>query len=98
MSDTSSTALSAAGSQDARFSPITDDDKAGILWIASLLAGVYAVLSMIVRTYIKRKCFGHDDWMCLAATVCRHGPLLLFAVPTPYCRLPYHACFTPSNT
>jgi hypothetical protein len=56
--------------RDLRFSPITDRDKAGILWIASLLAGVYAVLSMIVRAYIKRKCFGHDDWLCLAATVC----------------------------
>jgi Gpi18-like mannosyltransferase len=54
-----------------RFSPITDNDKAGILWIASLLSGIYAVLSLIVRLYIKRKCFGHDDWICLVATVRR---------------------------
>jgi hypothetical protein len=52
-----------------RFSPITDIDKGGILWIASLLAGVYSVLSTLVRFYIKRKCFGTDDWVCAAATV-----------------------------
>jgi hypothetical protein len=52
-----------------RFSPITDDDRGGILWIASLLAGIYSVLSILVRFYIKRKCFGTDDWLCAAATV-----------------------------
>jgi hypothetical protein len=54
-----------------RFSPITDDNKAGILWIASLLAGIYSVLSIIVRFYIKRQCYGKDDWLCAAATVRR---------------------------
>ena len=52
-----------------RFSPITQDDHAGYLWIATLLAAVYAVLSILVRGYIKRKCFGADDWICAAATV-----------------------------
>jgi hypothetical protein len=52
-----------------RFSPITDDNRAGILWIASILAGVYSMLSILVRFYIKRKCFGADDWICAAATV-----------------------------
>lgn len=51
------------------FAPITETNKAGILWIASLLSGIYAVLAILVRWYQKRKCFGIDDWICLAATV-----------------------------
>jgi hypothetical protein len=66
---------------DTRFSPITDTNKAGILWIASLLSGIYAVLAILIRWYQKRKCFGLDDWVCVAATVCLQalyggGPLL----------------------
>jgi hypothetical protein len=59
-----------------RFSPITDTDKAGILWIASLLSGIYASLSILIRWYQKRKCFGIDDWVCVVATV-RQFPLKL---------------------
>jgi hypothetical protein len=59
-----------------RFSPITDENRAGILWIASLLAGIYSVLSILVRFHIKRKCFGKDDWLCAAATVDLPYPLL----------------------
>lgn len=51
------------------FAPITANDKSGVLWIASLLSGIYAVLAILVRWYQKRKCFGIDDWICLAATV-----------------------------
>ncbi|KAE9986179.1 hypothetical protein EG327_004429 [Venturia inaequalis] len=49
--------------------PITETNKSGILWIASLLSGIYALLAILVRWYQKRKCFGIDDWICLAATV-----------------------------
>ncbi|KAF2402029.1 hypothetical protein EJ06DRAFT_474359 [Trichodelitschia bisporula] len=63
-----------------RFSPMTQDDHAGVLWIASLLAGIYAVLSLLVRTFIKRKCFGIDDWMCAAATVVAVASLAAFYV------------------
>jgi hypothetical protein len=52
-----------------RFSPISQDDHAGYLWIAALLAGIYSVLAIFLRTYIKRDCFGIDDWICAAATV-----------------------------
>ncbi|TID26479.1 hypothetical protein E6O75_ATG00972 [Venturia nashicola] len=53
--------------------PITDTNKAGILWIASLLSGIYAILAILVRWYQKRKCFGIDDWICLAATIVGMG-------------------------
>lgn len=63
--------------------PITETNKAGILWIASLLSAIYALLSILVRWYQKRKCFGIDDWICLAATVRRSslplgGAVLIF--------------------
>jgi hypothetical protein len=66
---TMTTTLKLNSTTENRFSPITDEDRAGILWIASLLAGVYSILSILVRFYIKRKCFGTDDWLCAAATV-----------------------------
>ncbi|QDS70900.1 hypothetical protein FKW77_006294 [Venturia effusa] len=58
------------------FAPITDANKAGILWIASLLSAIYAVLAILVRWYQKRKCFGIDDWVCLAATIVGLGSFL----------------------
>lgn len=67
-----SSALSSAPSSLAtadRFSPITQDNHAGYLWIATLLAAIYAILSILVRSYIKRNCFGADDIICVAATV-----------------------------
>ena len=63
--------------QNSRFSPITDQDQAGVLWIAGILAAIYAVLSVFVRTYIKRKCFGYDDWVCFGATVGAAYPSLV---------------------
>ncbi|KIW02225.1 uncharacterized protein PV09_06379 [Verruconis gallopava] len=68
MSNEISSSKSAYVVTGTRFSPITESDKAGILWIASLLSGIYSFLSLSVRLYIKRKFFGYDDWMCLAAT------------------------------
>lgn len=52
-----------------RFSPISPDDHAGYLWIATLLAAIYSLLSILVRAYVKRDCLGADDWICAAATV-----------------------------
>ncbi|KAF2435934.1 hypothetical protein EJ08DRAFT_295621 [Tothia fuscella] len=63
-----------------RFSSITDDSKAGILWIASLIAGVYSVLSVLVRFYIKRKCYGLDDWACAVATLVSLGSFVAIYV------------------
>ena len=57
-----------------RFSPVTDQDQAGVLWIASLLAATYALLSILTRAYIKRKCYGLDDLVCLAAMVRNDSP------------------------
>lgn len=57
-----------------RFSAITQDDQAGYLWIATLLAAIYAILSILVRSYVKRDCFGKDDLVCVAATVRAHSP------------------------
>lgn len=81
MSDISPSYRNDTSPSDTRFSPITDHDKAGILWIAALMSGIYAVLSMVVRSYIKRTCFGYDDWICLAATV--SSPLLELCMHFP---------------
>ena len=69
VSSPSSASPSAFPSSSDRFSPITQDDHAGYLWITTLLTTIYAILSILVRWYIKRRCFGIDDWACVAATV-----------------------------
>ena len=71
-SSASSGSPSAFPSSSDRFSPITQYDHAGYLWITTLLTTTYAILSILVRWYIKRRCFGIDDSTCVAATVSTH--------------------------
>jgi hypothetical protein len=54
---------------DSRFSPISEYDHAGILWITALLSGTYFVLSLLTRIYIKITKWWQDDWVCIFATV-----------------------------
>src|ERR1700759_5739095 len=62
-------AMSSNTTDSQRFSPISEFDHAGILWITTLLAGIYFVLSIFTRIYIKYFKWWHDDWVCIVATV-----------------------------
>ncbi|KAF1812168.1 hypothetical protein P152DRAFT_487593 [Eremomyces bilateralis CBS 781.70] len=59
-----------------RFSPITEFDKAGIVWILALLGGVYTLLTLFVRWFIKRDTFGSDDWTFVGTTLFAVGAFL----------------------
>jgi len=54
-----------------RFSPITPDNHAGSIWIAALLCLVYSVLVLVVRNHLRWKNYVVDDYLAIAATVCR---------------------------
>ncbi|OAP65571.1 hypothetical protein AYL99_01543 [Fonsecaea erecta] len=52
-----------------RFATVTDDDYGGVVWTVSILCGIYSVLTMTLRGYIKLRTWGFDDWLAAAATV-----------------------------
>ena len=52
-----------------RFAPLTVDNNAGYLWIASILCLIYTFLVMIVRLHMKWKMYGLDDAAAMLATV-----------------------------
>jgi hypothetical protein len=52
-----------------RFSPITPNDHAGSIWIASILCFVYTLITILTRAYLKQKMYGVDDFLILGATV-----------------------------
>ena len=52
-----------------RFSPITTDDHAGLLWITAILCLIYSFIAFMVRGHVKWKLYGVDDAFLAAATV-----------------------------
>ncbi|ORY19017.1 hypothetical protein BCR34DRAFT_472648 [Clohesyomyces aquaticus] len=50
-----------------RFSKVTENDHAGIIWVVSLLCLVYTVLTLVTRSVIKWHMVGSDDFALLAA-------------------------------
>jgi hypothetical protein len=60
---------SAAALEASRWSPISPTDHSGLLWIFSLLCGIFVVLSLLVRIYINQGYFRLDDFICSLATV-----------------------------
>lgn len=52
-----------------RFSPITETDHAGFLWIITPLSIIYTGLSCLLRIWIKRGLYGWDDLLLIAGTV-----------------------------
>ncbi len=52
-----------------RFATVTEDDYGGAVWTVSILCAIYAVLTLTLRGYVKRKSWGLDDWLATAATV-----------------------------
>ncbi|KAI1612445.1 hypothetical protein EDD37DRAFT_647988 [Exophiala viscosa] len=58
---------------DNRFSPITPDDHAGSIWIATILCLIYSVITLTLRGHLRWKMYGMDDYLALAATVMQVG-------------------------
>ena len=52
-----------------RFATVTDDDHGGVVGPVSNLCGIYSELTKALRGYIKRRTWGLDDWLAVAATV-----------------------------
>lgn len=51
------------------FAPITPDDHAGYIWIATLFGMTMSLLVAATRIWIKKNAFGLDDVLFVAATV-----------------------------
>lgn len=52
-----------------RFSTITPSDHAGYIWIATILATIYTILSSLLRAYVKWRMYGWDDSILALATL-----------------------------
>jgi hypothetical protein len=50
------------------FAKITSTDRAGMIWVASILSLLYSLSTVIVRFFVKYHSLGYDDWLILAAT------------------------------
>jgi hypothetical protein len=51
------------------FAEITSTDRAGIVWVASILSLLYSLSTLVARFFVKYHTLGYDDWLILAATV-----------------------------
>ncbi|KIV81888.1 hypothetical protein PV11_04038 [Exophiala sideris] len=65
---------------DNRFSPITPDDHAGSIWIATILCLIYSVITLTLRGHLRWKMYGMDDYLALAATVMQVGEVAAIMV------------------
>ncbi|KAI4762874.1 hypothetical protein E4T52_05109 [Aureobasidium sp. EXF-3400] len=55
------------------FSPVSANDRAGILYVAAILSLIFSVITLIVRYHIQRRTFGLDFWFIFAATIVALG-------------------------
>jgi hypothetical protein len=51
------------------FSPISDQDHAGYLWIVTILGFIYSSMAAGLRGHIKWRLYGADDYVFAAAVV-----------------------------
>lgn len=63
------------GDSATRKSPIFENDHAGSLWIMTILAVLYSLLTAAVRTQIKKRAFGIEDALFYVALVCHASSL-----------------------
>ena len=52
-----------------RFAPYGPENHSAPLWITSILGLIYAFGVLLIRVFIKRRVFGWDDSLIVAATV-----------------------------
>jgi hypothetical protein len=65
------------------FSAIHPGDQAGKVWVVTILATIYVVLSALVRGFIKWGIYGADDYLLMIATV-RSGLLFTYLALSDY--------------
>lgn len=51
------------------FSPLSQDDRRGLLWIAAILSLIFVVLTFSARLYVRRHMLGRDDYAGIAAVI-----------------------------
>lgn len=51
------------------FAEITSTDRAGVVWVASILSLLYSLSTLVARFFVKYHTLGYDDWLILAATL-----------------------------
>lgn len=57
-----------------RFAPYGPENHSAPLWICSILGLIYAFGVLLIRIFIKRRVFGWDDSLIVAATVSLRAP------------------------
>lgn len=57
------------------FAAVTEDNRAGQLWVTTIVCVIYSVLVFILRVQIKYRMFGLDDGLLGVATVSLHSTL-----------------------
>lgn len=80
-----------------RLSPVTPDDRAGDLWVVTILATVYTLLCGLLRIHIKRRQAGFDDTFFGLATV-RALSATTADVPPPTARYLWLTLFSSSKS
>lgn len=68
-------------------SAVTDDNQAGSLWIVTILATIYVVLSAAVRGFVKWGLYGADDYLLAIATVSQDTTAACSSAHSTTCRL-----------
>ncbi|KAK8127244.1 hypothetical protein PG984_008352 [Apiospora sp. TS-2023a] len=56
-----------------RFSPITETDHAGYIWVVTIIGTAYTALSLLLRAWIKYRVYGWDDLLIAIGTVLHLG-------------------------
>ncbi|KAK8059153.1 hypothetical protein PG996_009083 [Apiospora saccharicola] len=56
-----------------RFSPITETDHAGYIWVITIIGTAYTALSLLLRAWIKYRVYGWDDLLIAIGTVLHLG-------------------------
>lgn len=62
------------------FSPVTDTDRAGLVWVAAILSLMFVILTLATRFQIKFHTLGWDDWLIAAGTVVAIGQYIVIYV------------------
>ncbi|KAF2207584.1 hypothetical protein CERZMDRAFT_26694, partial [Cercospora zeae-maydis SCOH1-5] len=51
------------------FSPVTDTDRAGVVWVAAILSLMFTVITLATRFHIKAHALGKDDYLIGISTL-----------------------------
>lgn len=51
------------------FAHQTENDHAAALWVAAILCGIFTLIGMLTRAYVRYKAVGIDDWVILGGSI-----------------------------